>query len=249
MKESISMYSLEDHKKKFIADLQDFLNYKRTNSLDFGSRLLRPFIVESSTSNRKDENIMVKFQDYDTLPHNNHYWVNKKELDDFLNGKKELGVSLNLDNVYEENGLLIFEINLMRNGIKKPSFIDAQKIRGLNIKHNNKIFKCHDVQVSFRDDNSIDKIVKAFVVESFSAEMYINKYTVVQNKIEIKNGITFEDFDTQEEFVRKFEALEAVRLERKNVVNEMKSWVFLNMTNKVEEGVLEAFLKKLSEIV
>lgn len=249
MGNNIPMYSLEEHKKKILSDLQDFLNYKRTNSLDFGSRLLKPFVVESCSSGRKDENIMVKFKGYDELPHANHYWVNKKELDEFLNGKKELGVALMIDHAYEDGEQIIFEINLIKNGIKKPHLVDAQKIRGLNIKHNGRIFKCYDVNVSINEDFSIDKAVRAYVLESSSAESYINRNTVRQNKVEIKNGITFEDFDTQEEFVRKFEALEAIRLERKDVVNELRAWVVLNMTDKVEKSVLNSFLKKLSEIV
>ena len=72
-------------------------------------------------------------------------------------------------------------------------------------------------------------------------------YSIPSNKI--KNGITFEDFESQEQFVRKFDALEAVRLERKAVANEFKAWFLLNMEFRMDEPVAKAILDKLKEIV
>lgn len=79
-------------------------------------------------------------------------------------------------------------------------------------------------------------------------EEFIDNHTVFQNKVEIKNGITFEDFDKQENFVRKLDALDAIKMERNAIIKELRSWFFINQFHKVNEKFAESFLKKLDEI-
>ena len=67
--------------------------------------------------------------------------------------------------------------------------------------------------------------------------------------MQLKNGITFEDANSKETFVKKSDALEAIRMERKTVTDELRAWFMLNMADKVEEPFSNAFLKKLKEIV
>lgn len=248
-KDNNLMYSLSEHREKIITNIQDFLNYKRTNTIDFGSRLMNVFKVVDFSGAQLDENLFVKFEGYDSNPQSNHYWVSKKELDSFLSGKKSIGVNLTVDRFYNENGYSIIEVNLIKNGFKKMYLKDAEKFRGIQINYNGKIYKSYDVQVSLVKDNLVGKIIRIFVIEPSSGESYINKHTVVQNKVEIKNGITFEDFDNQEQFVRKFDALEAVRMERKNIVSELKAWFSLNMSEKVDDDFSVAFIGKLNEII
>lgn len=247
--ENNAKHSKKEQKEKIISNIQDFLNYKRTNSIDFGSRLLKEFKVVDFSGGPQDENLMVKFEEYDSAPHSNHYWVSKRELEDFLNGNKDIGAKVFVDNIYTENNHSIIEVNLLKNGLKKPTINDAEKLKGINIVHKNILYKSYDVQVAVSDGNFIQHVVKVFVFEPISSEIYINKHTVVQNKIEIKNGITFEDFNTQEQFVRKFDALEAIRLERKSISDELRAWCLLNMSNRVDDAVLNAFLKKIKEII
>lgn len=241
-------YSLPNYKDKIISNLQEFLNYKRANSIDFGTRLLHKFKVKDFSLKKNDESFFVEFEESNEEKHANHYWVQKKDLEVFMSGNKEIGVKLFVDSVYKEDKFLIFQINLSKNGFKKPTISEAQKLRGLNIKYNNEIYKSYDVQVSIEKDNYIDKNVRVFVHEQSSAEHYLNNHTVLQNKVEIKNGITFEDFDKQEFFVRKLDAIEAVRMEKKSVITELQSWFMLNLANKLDEDITKEFLKKMNEI-
>lgn len=248
-KDNSMMYSLKEHKQKIISNIQDFLNYKRTNSIDFGSRLMHDFQVIDFVGSQEDDSLMVKFEGYEGMPHSNHYWVEKVELEAFLNGKKLIGVNLIVDKFYQENNCIVLDVNLMKNGVKKTTIYDAEKLKGIKINYLGKIYKSYDVQVQLEKDTTIDKVIRVFVFELSSAESYINNHTVVQNKIEIKNGITFEDFESQEQFVRKFDALEAIRLERKAVSNEFKAWFLLNMEFRMDAPVAKAILDKLKEIV
>ncbi len=242
------MYSLKEHKEKIITDIQDFLKHKRTNTIDFGNRLMSDFKVIGFTGDATDESLLVKFEGYDEKPHANHIWVNKKELENFLNGDRKIGVNLLIDNFFVENNCLVLEINLIKNGIKTPTVNAAEKFRGININNSGKLYKSYDVQVSEEKD-SINKVIRVFVLEPSSSESYIDKHTVVQNKVEIKNGITFEDFYNQDKFVRKFDALEAVRMERRSIAEEMTAWFRLNMLDKVDDNIASAFYKKIKEIV
>jgi len=239
----------KENRPKIIKDLQDFLNYKRTNTKDFGNRLLKDFNVVDFSGTQEENKLFVQFENYEKSPQSNHYWVEKKELDDFLNGNRPLGVNLLVDKFSNENDCLILEVNLMKNGFKKTTIQDAERLKGININYGGKLYKSYDVQVNVETDNIIDKIIRIFVFEPSSAESYIEKNTVVQNKVEIKNGITFEDFYNQDRFVRKFDALEAVRMERKSISNELRAWFMLNMADKVTGEFSEAFLKKIKEII
>ena len=240
-------YVLPQHKERVIAEIQDFLNYKRANSIDYGTRLLQPFTVVDFSQN--DDSIMAQFEGYKSLPHANHYWVSKSELAEFLLGNKIIGVKLFVDNLYVENNCLIMDVNLMKNGFKKPTIYDAQKLKGIQISYSHKLYKSYDVQVKVSDGINIEKTVRIFVFEPSSAESYINEHAVVQNnKVQLKNGITFEDTST-ESYVKKSEALEAIRMERKTVKDELKAWFMLNMGDKMPEPVANEFLRKLNEIV
>jgi hypothetical protein len=248
MKKNNVYYSLPQNREKIIADLQDFLNHKRANSIDYGTRLLEPFTVVGFT--HSDDSLMAQFEGHEKLPQSNHYWVGKSELEQFLLGIKTTGVNLIVDNLYTENSCIVMDVNLMKNGFKKMTIYDAQKLKGIQINHDRKIYKSYDVQVQLSKDINIDKLVKVFVLEPSSAEAYINKHTVVQNnKIQLQNGITFEDANSKETYVKKSDALEAVRMERKTVSDELRAWFILNMANKVEAPFSDAFLKKLKEIV
>lgn len=243
------MYSLAQHKEKIMSDIQDFLNYKRTNSIDFGTRLLDDFKVVNFRTDNGDS-LFVEFEGYEKIPHSNHYWVQKKELQDFLAGNNRMGVNLFVDNAFVENNCTIFEVNLIKNGFKKMTIHDAQKLKGIQINYNNKLYKSYDVQVKLIKDTEIDKVIRVFVIEPTSAEYFLNHNTVVKNSIiQIKNGITFEDENSKETFVKKEIALEAVKLERKSVTNEFKAWFMLNMADKVDGHVSDAVLQKLKEIV
>jgi hypothetical protein len=244
-----SQYTLAEHKQKIISDLNSFLNYKRANSIDFGSRLLKDFKVIGFKYQPDRDSIFVEFEGYDVTPHANHYWVSIKELESFTSGSKNIGVNLFVDRSYSEQGHIILEVNMVKNGFKKMTIYDAEKLKGIFIKYDNRIFKSYDVQVSVKSDMYIDKLIRIFVIEPNSSEDFINKNTVTQNRIHIKNGITFEDFHTQENFVRKFDALEAVRIERRTVIDELRSWYSLNIDGKVDAQYSEAFYKKLKEIL
>lgn len=242
------MYSLKEHREKIITDIQDFLKHKRTNTIDFGNRLMTDFKVSGFSGTAEDESLLVQFEGYEEKPHANHIWVNKKELEKFLNGDKKIGVNLLIDNFFVENNCLVFEINLIKNGIKSPTLNAAEKFRGININNQGKVYKSYDVQVTEEKD-SINKVIRVFVLEPSSSESYIEKHTVIQNKVEIKNGITFEDFHNQDKFVRKFDALEAIRMERRSIAEEMTAWFRLNMLDKVDDNIAAAFYKKIKEII
>jgi len=247
-KENNLMYTLTEHKQKMLSNLQDFLDYKRMNSINFATRLLQDFKVVNFRSQPSDESFFVEFEGYEKFPQTNHYWVSKSEFEEFMSGKKQIGVEINIDGLYVEDGYTIIEINLIKNGFKKPTIIDANKLKGIKVKYKNNIYKSYEVQVVVSDGIYIDKIVRLFVFEQSSAESYINKHTVYQNKIEIKNGITFEDFDKQENFVRTLDAMEAVKMERDSVISEIRSWFLLNVSSEVSEQFSNSFLKKLNEI-
>lgn len=241
-----SMNSLSQNREKLISNIQDFLNYKRTNTTNFGSRLLYDFKVVNLVNNT--DSIMVEFEKNEDCHHANHYWIDKKEFEDFMSGKKNIGINLIVDNFFNEGGCDVFQINLIKYGFKKMTIHDAKRFKGIQILHNGQIYKSFEVQVVLLDGIYIDKIIKLFVLNSSSAEIHINNHTVLQNKVEIKNGITFEDFDKQEDFVRKLDALDAIKIERQSVISELKSWFFINKFNSVNEKFTESFLKKMDEI-
>lgn len=247
-KDSSMMYSLKEHREKIITNIQDFLIYKRTNTIDFGNRLMSDFKVIGFSGAASDESLFVQFEGYNEKPHSNHIWVNKKDLEKFLNGDRKIGVNLLVDNFFVESNCLVFEINLIKNGIKIPTINFAKKFRGININYKDKIYKSYDVQVNEEKD-SINKVIRVFVLEPLSSESYIDKYTVIQNKVEIKNGITFEDFGNQDKFIRKFDALEAIRIERRSISNEITAWFRLNMLDKVDDNIASAFYEKIKEII
>lgn len=242
-------YSQEE-RKKIISDLQNFLNYKRTNSIDFGSRLLKDFTVSGFKWNATDESLFVELDGYILNPHSNHYWVNRNELESFLKGNNPIGTKLMIDSVYQEKDYVIFDVNMIKNGFKKSIIQDAEKLKGINIIHDSKLYKSYDVQVKLVEDLEIEKVVRVFAFEPISAESFINKNTVFHSKkISLKSGIIFEDSDSQEEVIKKSDALEAIRMERKTVSNELRAWYLLNMADKVDEQFSKAFLQKLKEIL
>ena len=241
------IYSLKEYKEKIISDLQEFLIYKRTTTVDFGHRLMKPFKVIDFSRDPAMESLLVNFEGYATLPQAEHYWVDKKEFENFVSGNKKPGATLFIDKEYHEDGKLIFEINLIKNQFKKPTVYDAEKLNGLTISHNGNLYKSYDVQVKLKDGIQIEKLVRVFVFESTSAETFILKNTVARNKIEINGNIKFESNET-EEFVTKADALKAIKLERESLAQELKSWFALSMFDRVDEKTAALFLKKLNEI-
>lgn len=228
--------SQEEYKEKLIVDLQSFLIYKKTTSLDYGSRLLEPFVVVGMSDN--GDGIFAKFEEPPYLINVmnasrkrgiDHYWVDKKEFYNFVNGNKKLGTTLNIDKHYIDDGHIVFELRLKNNGLKADIY-DAQKLKHLIIQYNNgNLYKVFDVQVKCDNDTLIDNVVRLFVTEEESAEQFINQKIVFKDNLEATKGpgmsIILSGPNTQEEFVRKNDAIKAVNLERKNTIKEVFGWL------------------------
>jgi len=222
-------FSQEEYNKKIISDLQDFLVYIKTTSIHYGSRLLEPFVVENMSDGKNG--MFVEFKDSLNTKKNrgvDHYWVDKKEFNEFVNGNRKLGATLNIDKHYIDNGHIVFELRLTNNGLKKDIH-DAQKLKYLTIQYNNgNLYKVFDVQVKCDNNTAVDNIVRLFVTEEESAEQLINQKIVFKDNMEATKGpgmsIILSGPNTQEEFVRKHDALNALKLEKKNTIKEVSLW-------------------------
>lgn len=224
-----SIYKISDYNKKVIADLQDFLIYKKATSLDYGSRLLEPFVVVDMESHDNEKNILVKFENYNVKP-TEHYWVNKKEFHDFVAGDKRLGITLKIDRHFIDDGHIVFELRLTSNGLKGNSVNDVAKLKNLLIEYSNgNLYKVFDVQIKINQGTTIDNIVRLLVTEVESAGQFINKQVVFKDNMEATKGpgmtIVLSGPNTQEEFVKKNDAIKALKLERKNTIKEVSLWL------------------------
>ena len=189
--------TVEEYNAKTIESLQGFLKYKKETSLDYGTRLLTPFKVVTFTD-KSGGNFVAYFENYDKSPVGSHYEIGRGEYNDYLRGFRRDGISLIIDRELVEDEKTIFEVNMMKNGIKKPRITDAEKFKGLKIKFNNKLYKSYDVQVETRSGSDIHKVIRVFVFEVSSAEEFIMNHTVLRNKIEMRGGIRIELQENEE---------------------------------------------------
>ena len=241
--------SISEQKGRVLQELQDFLQYKRTHTIDFGKRLLKDFKVTNFVDKDKD-NYFIELAGYETHSHENHYWIDKKEFVRFISGAKTTGLNLMIESSSEENNKTFFEINMIKIGFKKPTIDDAERLKGILINHMSKVYKSYDVQVMIDNDRFIDKIVRVFVQEPTVsvAEAFVKKNIILQNKkSELSSGMFFEDFTKKEEYVKKEDALTAIALERESVKKELTNWFLLNVKEHVNEPVSNIILSKLKE--
>ncbi len=242
-------YQSTTQRERLLKELQDFLLYKRTHTIDFGKRLLKNFKVVNFIDKDKD-NYFIELEGYNTQPHENHYWVDKKEFARFISGDKTTGINLMVEGISEENNKTFFEINMIKAGFKKPTIDDAERLKGILINHMSKVYKSYDVQVMVENDRFIDKIARVFVQETTAtlAESFIKKNIILQNKkSELSSGMFFEDFTKKEEYVKKEDALTAIELERESVKSELTNWFLLNIKEHVTPQVSNVILSKLRE--
>lgn len=247
--ENNALLTLKQHEERVISDLQEFLYHKKKTSVTYGSRILEPFVVSSFEMNNNEKNILVKFEGHEIRQSHNHYWVDKNEFFEFVGGNRKMGAQLIIDNSYTDNGNIIFELRLSKNKLTNR-LDDSVRLKELIIVHNKSLYKVIDLQVRPDKHDTIEDLVRILVTEVQSAENFIANCLVFKDNMEATRGpgmtIVLSGPNTQEEFVKKGDALKAIFMERKNTLSEINEWLqnFVNLNVDNADKIKEQFVKK-----
>ena len=238
--------TIQNNKQEVISQLQSYLNYVRFNTVNFGNRLLEYFEVSDFSLTRDVSSIFVEFRGSEAS-RGNHYWVNKKDFEDFKAGKKKLGVALDFTKHTIENGHTVFELNLSKNKLDNK-LNEVAKLKDLNVRYSNGLlYKVIDVQVKVKDETHVENIVKLIVKESKSTKDFIDSKVVLKNKVEKRGGLEIE-LGVTEEFLSKNDVLEALKIERSILAEDLKDWIMTLPSEEISSTLRKKITERISEL-
>jgi len=245
--------------ENILKGLQDYLEFIRYNTMDFGSRLLMPFFVSHFTPYK--DRYKVCFNDNV----NDCYWVEKDEYDKFLNNKLSNNVILRTSNAFKEGESFGYYMSLSENNIK-CNLDNISILYGLRFKLNDIFYKIKDIgyqvdSLSFKfylDERSsvqesskiVEDKVKLYVVEDFYAEdfLYVNKFSNTSRQVKRGMGYSIEiDDDHVDDFVLVSDAKTAIQLSKKesldNILRDLKN--IFPIENTLSKKISEIIKKRL----
>lgn len=231
-------------------DLQRYLEYIRSNTTDFGIRLLKPFVVCQYLFIRNKYQAVFEKDNY-----NDCYWVTKAELDNFLAGKYSNKVTLKMDRPFKEEGNSGFYLSLSANSME-PTMDNIQKLFQLRFKTNDIFYKIVDVSfqqlsMPYDEPNKIKDNVKIFTIEDCTVEDYLEVNKFVDKGMTVKKGMGYSiEIDEVEnnEYVSITDARTAVKMTKEIAIKEILEDlnVIFPEGHKVGNHVKEIIKKKLS---
>lgn len=173
-----------------IKDLQRYLEYIRYNTMDFGLRLLKPFVVCKYYFNKtKYQVIFSENNDGDC------YWVTKVDLDNFIAGKYSNKVNLKMDRPFQEGDKSGFYLSLRDNNLEATTE-SLERLFGMRFKKNDIFYKIIDVSfqqlsMPYDEPNIIKDNVKIFTVEDFHIDDFIEVNKFVDTGRTVKRGVGY----------------------------------------------------------
>lgn len=242
----MALMTTQENKEEVIKSLTDYLNFIRHNTVNFGNRLLEPFQVSNYSFHRDNVSIFVELSN-EKMKSGNHYWVNKRDFQDFKEGKKKSGVVLDFVRHYIENGHTVFELNLKKNNLSNK-ISDIAKLNNVNIRYQNGLlYKVLDVQVKNIDENHAENIIKLFVKEVRSIKDFIDSKVVLKNKVEKRGSISIE-LGAVEEYLSKENVFEALKLERSIMAEELTEWIRTIPSEEMSNHLKEKIINRIFEL-
>lgn len=231
-------------------DLQRYLEYLRYNTTDFGLRLLKPFSVVNYLFNRSKYQVVF---DNDNI--NDCYWVEKKELENFLAGKCSNKVNLRLGRAFKESGKSGFYLSLSANNLERDQD-SIQKLFGLKFKNNDLFYKIVDVafQESKSDPSSLSIIpvdnIKIYVVEDFRVDDFLEVNKFVDKGMSVKRGMGYSievDDEKDNEYLTISDVKTAIKMAKAEAAKDILSEISIAFPDghKIGEFVKNVIKKHL----
>ena len=230
-------------------DLQKYLEYIRYNTMDFGVRLLKPFLVYKYYVNKDKFQVILNEKN-----DNDCYWVTKIELDNFLSGKCSNKVNLKLDRPFQDEYSSGFYLSLSDNNLS-PKIDDIQRLYGLRFKKNDLFYKIIDVSyqqlsMSYDEPNEIKDNIKILIVEDFHVDDFIEVNKFVDKGRSAKRGMGYSieiDEDYNSEYLNISDVKKAIKMAKSESLKEILEdldFVFID-GNKVGDHVKEIINRRL----
>jgi hypothetical protein len=231
-----------------LKNLQNYLEYIRYNTTNFGLRLLRPF---SACHYVYSQNKYKVFFDANL---NDSYWVEQVDYDKFMQGKLSNNVMLRMGNAFTEGEKFGYYMSLTENKLEaNPEGL--QFLFGLRFKLNDIFYKIEDVgyknlSIPLIEDEVVDDNVKLYVVEDFYAKDFleVNKFEDTSKFVKKGMGYSMEIDDYgKDDYVLLSDARAAITMSKKEsldkILSDLKS-VF-PMDNNISQKVIYILKNRL----
>lgn len=230
--------------EKTLKGLQNYLEYIRYNTTNFGLRLLRPFSVYHYVYSQN------KYRVFFDNERNDSYWIEGSEYNKFLQGKLSNTVSLKMDNAFSDDSGSGYYLSLSENNFEAN--VDAlQFLYGLRFKLNDIFYKIKDVNY-MSSYGFLEDRIKVYVVEDFHAQDFLEVNKFVDTLRHVKKGMGYSieiDDDKTDEYVLLSDAKKAIEISKKecmeNILKDFQD-VF-PLENKLSQKVVEVIKNRLSD--
>jgi hypothetical protein len=231
-----------------LKNLQNYLEYIRYNTTNFGLRLLRPF---SACHYVYSQNKYKVFFDANL---NDSYWVEKTDYDKFIQGKLTNNVMLRMGNAFTEGERFGYYMSLTENKLEaNPEGL--RFLFGLRFKMNDIFYKIEDVGyknllLPLIEEGVMDDNVKLYVIEDFYAKDFleVNKFEDTSKFVKKGMGYSVEidDFG-KDDYVLLSDAKTAIKMSKKESLEKILSDLkeIFPMENKISQKVIYTLKSRL----
>lgn len=231
-----------------LKNLQNYLEYIRYNTTNFGLRLLRPFSACHYVYSQNKYKIF-----FDTNL-NDSYWVEKTDYDKFIQGKLTNNVMLRMGNAFTEGERFGYYMSLTENKLEaNPEGL--RFLFGLRFKMNDIFYKIEDVGyknllLPLIEEGVMDDNVKLYVIEDFYAKDFleVNKFEDTSKFVKKGMGYSVEidDFG-KDDYVLLSDAKTAIKMSKKESLEKILSDLkeIFPMENKISQKVIYTLKSRL----
>ena len=231
-----------------LKNLQNYLEYIRYNTTNFGLRLLRPF---SACHYVYSQNKYKVFFDTNL---NDSYWVEQVDYDKFIQGKLTNSVMLRMGNAFTEGEKFGYYMSLTENKLE-ASPEGLKFLFGLRFKMNDMFYKIEDVgyknlSLPLIEEGVMDDNVKLYVIEDFYAKDFleVNKFEDTSKFVKKGMGYSVEIDDYgKEDYVLLSDAKAAIKMSKKESLDKILSDLkeIFPMENKISQKVIYTLKNRL----
>lgn len=231
-----------------LKNLQNYLEYIRYNTTNFGLRLLRPF---SACHYVYSQNKYKVFFDANL---NDSYWVEQVDYDKFMQGKLSNNVMLRMGNAFTEGEKFGYYMSLTENKLE-ASPEGLKFLFGLRFKMNDMFYKIEDVgyknlSLPLIEDGVMDDSVKIYVVDDFHAKDFleVNKFEDTSKFVTKGMGYSVEIDDYgKDDYVLLSDAKAAIKMSKKESLDKILSDLkeIFPMENKISQKVIYTLKNRL----
>jgi hypothetical protein len=231
-----------------LKNLQNYLEYIRYNTTNFGLRLLRPF---SACHYVYSQNKYKVFFDTNL---NDSYWVEQVDYDKFIQGKLTNSVMLRMGNAFTEGEKFGYYMSLTENKLEASSE-GLKFLFGLRFKMNDMFYKIEDVgyknlSLPLIEEGVMDDNVKLYVIEDFYAKDFleVNKFEDTSKFVKKGMGYSVEIDDYgKEDYVLLSDAKAAIKMSKKESLDKILSDLkeIFPMENKISQKVIYTLKNRL----